>query len=384
MSSDDIAIIGIGLHPFGRHEATTIEMGVMAANMALKDAGINWKDVDLACAGSLEVIQPDTMIKYMGLTGIPFTTLFNGCATGGNLMRTTANGILAGDGDIGIAVGMDKHPRGAFSVGSTMAGLGLPEWYGNTGLAVNPQFFSMKTMRYMHDFGITDECLSLCAQKAFENGSRNEQAWRRKALSFDEIANSQMVTNPLRKRHFCSPSEGAAAVVICRADVAKKYTTKPIYVKANVFKTRLHGSFEVLAPATPNARLPAPSVQASQAEFEKAGVGPEDIGVAQLPDTEVGHEIMHMAENCFCRDGEQEKLIREGQTKIEGKIPVNTDGGLLANGEPVGASGLRQIYEVALQLRGDATGRQVPNHPKAGYTHVYGFPGVSCVTVLSR
>ena len=91
-----------------------------------------------------------------------------------------------------------------------------------------------------------------------------------------------------------------------------------------------------------------------------------------------------MAENGFCRGGEQEKLIREGQTKIEGKIPVNTDGGLLANGEPVGASGLRQIYEVALQLRGDATGRQVPNHPKAGYPHVYGFPGVSCVTVLSR
>ena len=110
----DIAIIGIGLHPFGRHEGVSaIEMGVIAAERALKDAGIGWNDVQLACAGSLEVLQPDTMIKHMGLTGIPFTTLYNGCATGGNLLITTANAIRAGVGDIGIAVGLDKHPRSA-------------------------------------------------------------------------------------------------------------------------------------------------------------------------------------------------------------------------------------------------------------------------------
>jgi acetyl-CoA acetyltransferase len=382
--SMEIAIIGVGLHPFGRHEGVpAIEMGVIAANRALADAGVGWRDIHLACAGSLEVLQPDTMGKFMGLTGIPFTNLFNGCATGGNLLLTTANAINAGAGDLGIAVGMDKHPRGAFSVGDDLAGLGLGQWYGEIGLAVNPQFFAMKTRRYMHDHGITDDCLHRTAVKAFKNGSRNPQAWRRKALAYEEIANSPMVCDPLRKYHFCSPSEGAAAMVLCRADVARRYTAHPIYIQADVFRTRLYGSFEVMHPSVPADSKPSPTVQASQAAFETAGIGPDDIDVAQVQDTEVGHEIMHMAECGFCKDGEQEALIRQGATEIGGKLPINTDGGLLANGEPVGASGLRQVYEVCLQLRGAAQARQVPGSPKTGYTHVYGFPGVSCVTVLS-
>lgn len=381
----DIAIIGIGLHPFGRHDGVSaMEMAVQAARRALDDASVRWQDIDLACAGSLEVLQPDTLNKYLGFTGIPFTTLFNGCATGGNLLLNTANAINAGVGDLGIAIGMDKHPRGAFSVGDDLAGLGLGQWYGETGLALNPQFFSMKTRRYMHDHGITDDCLHRTAMKAFQNGSLNPHAWRRKALSYEEIAESPMVCDPLRKYHFCSPSEGAAAMVLCRADVARKYTTKPIYLKADVFKTRLYGSFETLNPSIPASSAPSPTVQASRAAFELAGIGPEDIDVAQIQDTEVGHEIMHMAENGFCKDGEQEAWIREGATQIGGKLPINTDGGLMANGEPVGASGLRQVYEVCLQLRGDAGARQVPRSPKTGFTHVYGFPGVSCVTVLSR
>ncbi len=381
----DIAIVGIGLHPFGRHEGVSaMEMGIHAARAALKDAGVSWQDLDLACAGSLEVLQPDTMNKWLGLTGIPFTTLFNGCATGGNLLLTTANGILAGAGGLGIAIGMDKHPRGAFSVGDSMAGLGLGEWYGDTGMAVNPQFFAMKTRRYMHDFGITADCLHRTAVKAFRNGSLNPDAWRRTALDYDAVASSPMVCDPLRKYHFCSPSEGAAAMVLCRADQAHRYTSRPIYLRADVFRTRLYGSFEVMNPSIPVKSTPSPSVQASQAAFEAAGIGPEDIDVAQVQDTEVGHEIMHLAECGFCADGEQEKLVREGATAIDGAIPINTDGGLLANGEPVGGSGLRQVHEVCLQLRGDAGARQVPGNPRTGFTHVYGFPGVSCVTILSR
>ncbi|TFH25110.1 MAG: thiolase family protein [Myxococcales bacterium] len=380
----DIAVIGIGLHPFGRHEGVSaIEMGVVAAERALEDAGIGWNDVQLACAGSLEVLQPDTMIKHMGLTGIPFTTPYNGCATGGNLMLTTANAILAGAGDIGIAIGLDKHPRGAFSVGDTLESIGLGQWYGETGLALNPQFFAMKTKRYMHDHGITADCLNRTAVKAFKNGALNPTAWRRKAISYDEIAHSPMVCDPLRKYHFCSPSEGAAALVLCRADIAKRYTTHPIYLRADVFRTRKYGSFETLSPSVPARSAPSPTVQAASDAYEMAGVGPEDIDVAQIQDTEVGHEVMHMAENGFCKDGEQEALIRDGETEIGGKLPINTDGGLMANGEPIGASGVRQVYEVCLQLRGRAGAHQVPNSPKVGYTHVYGFPGVSCVTILS-
>jgi acetyl-CoA C-acetyltransferase len=380
----DISIIGTGLKPFGRHEGVSaIQMGVEAAQAALDDAGLAWSDIQLAFSGSLEVLQPDTMISHMGLTGIPFTTLYNGCATGGNLLLSAANAITAGAGDIAIAVGMDKHPRGAFSVGDTLESIGLGQWYGETGLALNPQYFAMKTQRYMHDYGITEDCLHRTAVKAFENGARTDHAWRRKAIPYDEIASASMVCDPLRKYHFCSPSEGAAAVILCRADMAARFTSSPVALRADVFRTRLYGSFETLSPSTPVKDAPSPSVQASKAAFEMAGVGPEDIDVAQLQDTEVGHEIMHLAECGFCADGDQEKLVRDGETAPDGRIPVNTDGGLLANGEPIGASGLRQVHEVCLQLRGRAGRHQVPGKPKTGFTHVYGFPGVSCVTVLT-
>jgi acetyl-CoA acetyltransferase len=361
-----------------------MRMGVEAAREALDDAGVAWADVQFACAGSLEVTQPDSIIKFLGLTGIPFTSIFNGCATGGSLLLNASHCIAAGAGDLGIAIGFDKHPRGAFSVGDDMEGLGLGQWYGRTGLAVNPQFFAMKTRRYMHDHGISEDCLTRVAVKNFRNGSLNPKAWRRKALDFETIAGSPMVCDPLRQYHFCSPSEGAAALVVCRADVARRYTTHPIHLRADVFRTRLYGSFETMSPSIPARDVASPTVQASRAAYEAAGIGPEEIDVAQVQDTEAGHEIMHMAENGFCKDGEQEALLRDGATAIDGRMPINTDGGLMANGEPIGASGLRQIHEVCLQLRGAAGARQVPKPVRTGYTHVYGFPGVSCVTILSR
>jgi len=383
--SQDIGIIGIGLFPFGRHDGVNaIQMGVQAANQALDDAGVAWKDIQFACAGSLEVTQPDSIIKFLGLTGIPFTSIFNGCATGGSLLLNASNTIHAGAADLGIAIGFDKHPRGAFSVGDDLEGIGLGQWYGATGLAMNPQFFAMKTRRYMYDHGISEDCLSRVAVKNFKNGSLNPNAWRRKALDFDTIASSVMVCDPLRQYHFCSPSEGAAAVVVCRADVARRYTSKPILLSSDVFKTRLYGSFETMSPSNPVTEVPSPTAEAARAAYEIAGIGPEDVDVAQVQDTEAGHEIMHMAENGFCKDGEQEAWIAEGATEIDGRLPINTDGGLMANGEPIGASGLRQIYEVCLQLRGEAGARQVPGEPKVGYTQVYGFPGVSCATILSR
>ena len=212
----------------------------------------------------------------------------------------------------------------------------------------------------------------------------NPNAWRKKALSYEDIANSAMIANPLRQYMFCSPGEGAAALVLCSAKKAKQYARDPIYLKAAVVKTRLYGSFEVFSPSLSAKLAPCPSVQASQAAYEMAGVGPEDIDIAQLQDTESGAEIMHMSENGFCKDGEQEKMLREGVTDIEGRLPVNTDGGCMANGEPIGASGLRQVHEVCLQLRGQAGQRQVPKKLKTGYTHVYGAPGVSAVTILQN
>jgi len=182
---------------------------------------------------------------------------------------------------------------------------------------------------------------------------------------------------------FCSPAEGRAAVVVCRADRARDYTDKPIFVKAVTMRTRKFGSFEVMSPWMPVDRASAPTAQAAQLCFERAGIGPADIDVIQVQDSEPGAEIMHLSECGFCADGEQEELVARGATEITGPMPVNTDGGLIANGEPIGASGLRQIYEICLQLRGEAGERQVAE-PTVGFTQVYGAPGVSACTILSR
>lgn len=222
------------------------------------------------------------------------------------------------------------------------------------------------------------------SEKAFRNGSKNEMAWRRRPLSMEEIKQSPMLSYPLTQYMFCSPGAGGVALILSRADQAHKYTDTPVYLKSAVVRSRRFGSFEVMAPHVALEHNAGPSVDASAAAFEMAGLGPEDVDVAQLQDTEAGAEIMHMAENGFCEHGEQEHMLAMGETEIDGRLPVNTDGGCLANGEPIGASGLRQVYENVLQLRGDAGERQVPNDPKVAYTHVYGAPGISGVTILAK
>ena len=242
----------------------------------------------------------------------------------------------------------------------------------------------MKINKYMHDHGISQSTLAKVAAKNYRNGSLNPNALRRKPFTEEEILESPMLNYPLTQYMFCTPDEGAAAVVLCRADQAHRYTDRPIYLKRGRVRTRQFGAFEVHQPvARRSTRRPAPTVDASHAAYEMAGIGPEDVDVIQLQDTEAGAEIMHMAENGFCADGEQEAHVQAGETEIGGRLPVNTDGGLIANGEPIGASGLRQVYEIVLQLRGDAGPRQVPNSPKVGYTQVYGAPGVGAVTILT-
>jgi acetyl-CoA acetyltransferase len=379
---DDVAIIGIGLHPFGRFPGiSAIEMGAKAVRLALTDAGVTWKDVQFAFGGSYEVDNPDAVVNYLGLTGLPFTDVYNGCATAASALTQAANTIRLGEYDLGVAVGMDKHLPGAFAADPVQ--YGVPSWYGETGLFLTPKFFAMKLQRYMHDFGITPHTLARVAAKNYRNGALNPNAFRRQPLSEEAILESPMVNDPLTQYMFCSPDEGAAAVVLCRADLADRFSSKPIYLRASLVRTRRLGAFEVHSPWLPLDRTDAPTVDASRAAYETAGLGPEDVDVIQLQDTDAGAEVIHMAENGFCKDGEQEALLAEGATEITGSLPVNTDGGLIANGEPIGASGLRQIHELVLQLRGEAGDRQVAGTPRVGYGQLYGAPGTAGVAIVS-
>jgi acetyl-CoA acetyltransferase len=360
-----------------------MDLGAEAVRLALADAGLTWPQIHGGYVGSLEVANPDAIVGRLGLTGVPLWGVFNGCATAGTALAKAACDIETGALDVAIAIGMDKHPRGAFAADPSVAG--IPSWYGQTGLFLTTHFFGMKINRYMHEHGISHRSLARVAAKNFRNASANPNAWRRTALSEEEILASPVLNYPLRQYMYCGPDEGAAAIVLCRADRARDYTSIPVRVLASELRSRRLGAFEVNSPAVPllDERTPSPTVDASRAAYERAGLGPEDIDIAQLQDTDAGSEIIHLAENGLCKDGEQEGLLAEGATEIGGRLPVNTDGGLLGNGEPIGASGLRQIHELVLQLRGAAGTRQVPGTPRVAYAHLYGAPGVSAVTILS-
>jgi acetyl-CoA acetyltransferase len=378
-----VAIVGVGIHPFGRSEGVPGRaQAVHATRQALADAGIRWEQAQFAFGGSRDGGDADTLVNELGLTGLPFVNVWNGCATGGSALTMADRAIRSGAADVGLAIGFDKHPRGAFNADPETMGIGM--WYGETGMMLTTQFFALKIQRYMREHGISPSSLAKVAVKAYRNAALNPNAWRRTPMSEEQVAGSPMVSDPLTQYMFCSPGEGAVAVVLCRADRARDYTDKPVYLDAVSFATRRYGSFEVFSPWLSPERADGPTVDAAAAAFEQAGIGPDDVDVAQLQDTESGAEIMHMAETGLCKDGEQEQLVQSGATAIDGSMPINTDGGCIGNGEPIGASGLRQVYENVVQLRGVAGPRQVPGNPRVGFTHVYGAPGVSACTVMSR
>jgi acetyl-CoA C-acetyltransferase len=382
MSNTDVAIVGIGMHPFGRHPANGLDQGAFAARAALADAGIEWSDVEFAFGGSAASGGADTMVSQLGLTGLPFVNVANGCATGGSALISAYHTIRSGAADTVMVIGFDKHPRGAFDPDPAEYGIG--QWYGDTGLMLTTQFFGMKIQRYMHEYGITANTLAKVAAKAFANGSRNENAWRRQPLTEEEIEAAPMLSYPLTQYMFCSPGEGGVALVLTTPEKAASLGARPVFLKSAALRSRPFGSFEVFSPWLAAERGDSPSVGAAKGAFEMAGIGPDEMAVVQVQDTESGAEVMHLAECGFVEHGEQEDLIQRGETHIGGRLPVNTDGGCLANGEPIGASGLRQVYECVLQLRGDAGDRQVPGDPRTAFTHVYGAPGISACTVLAR
>jgi acetyl-CoA acetyltransferase len=376
----DVHIVGAGIHAFGRHpDMSGLDQGVYAVREALADAGVEWADMQFAFGGSSAAGSADAALPRLGLTGVQFINISNGCATGGSSLLSGYWAIKSGEFDLGVVLGFDKHPRGAFNADPEASG--LPLWYGETGMMLTTQFFAMKIRRYMELYGISETSLGRVAVKAFDNGVRTPHAWRREAVDLETVLTSQMVSDPLTKFMFCSPAEGGAALILASDKKMRELGLTGPKVRGAAVRTRPRGSFEVFAPSLDVERGVAPTVLASKAAYEMAGLGPEDIDVAQIQDTESGAEIMHMAENGFCADGEQEAWLAEGVTSLGGRLPTNTDGGCLACGEPIGASGLRQVYENVQQLRGRAEGRQVEG-ARLGYSQVYGAPGLSAVAIL--
>ena len=287
MSDPDVAIVGVGLHPFGRYPGkSAMEMGEDAVYEALTDAGVKWEDIQALYAGSMEVKNPEGIVGLLGQTGVPGRAVFTGCATGATSLAMAANAIRLGDADIAIAIGLDKHPRGAFSDDPSVSG--LPLWYGQAGLFLTTHFFGMKINRYMHDHGITSATLAKVAAKAFRNGAQTHHAWRRKPLTEDEILGSQVLNYPLTQYMYCGPNEGAAAAVLVRADQAHQYTDTPVYHQGEHAAQPPRGRVRAAQPVLRPRHRAGPTVEASREAYELAGIGPEDVDLAQLQDTDAG------------------------------------------------------------------------------------------------
>jgi acetyl-CoA acetyltransferase len=374
----DVVVSGVGMHPFGRFEGkTAVSMGVEALQEALADAGRAWPDVEaLFCAHMYAGTGAGHKIaRILGQTGIPIVNVENACSSGGAAVMAARQALAAGEFTTVAAVGIEKMPRGFMDMDY------FEGWRQQIGHAVNPAQFAFAIQRHMHEFGTTEEQLALVASKNHAHSVHNPKAMYRKEIAPEEILASRSIVDPLRLLMLCTPNEGAAAAVLTAGP------TRPGEVRllGQGLKTaaRAQAIGEHMPTDSPIADDVSVTRRAALQAFERAGIGPEDLDVVELQDTDAGTEIIATEQLGLCGTGEGGALAESGATRLGGRLPVNPSGGLLSKGEPVGASALGQVYEITNQLRGRCGARQVPG-ARSGLTHALGAGGNCSVLVLQR
>ena len=378
-----VAIVGVGIHPFGRFDGKTYQqIGQEAVKLALKDANVKWKDIQAAYLSSqfLPSTAASRVLKSLGETGISLVDVEAACASGGVSLQTAMMAVQSGTCDLAMAVGVEKMPRGFMD-----PMMNFDKWQVEMGLSTNPSYWAMSARRHMHDYGTTEMHLAKVAYKNHLNSVDNPNSMYKKAFTIEQILASPMVCYPIHLLEICAPNEGAAAVIICPADQAHKYTTKPVYIESCIHVVAEYSSDFRVPIESMSAKIenPSPVTLASKKAYEQAGVGPMDMNLIEVQDTDAFCELQIYEGLGLCKEGEAGKLIDDGVTNRNGKIPVNVSGGLISKGEPVGASHLGQVIEIVYHLRDQAGPRQIPN-AKLGLAQVLGARGNCAVTILKR
>ncbi len=380
--SRPVYIAGVGLHPFGRFEdKSVVDLGITAVRRALAEAGCERGGVQAAYCGTVYsgVAAGHKVLTAIGLTGMPIMNVEAGCASGAAALRLGANAIASGQYDRVLVFGMEKMPRGM--IRSTF----FESWREQAGLAVTPAYFALRAQRLMRDSGVTLEQLARVAVKNHRNGVHNPYAMFRKEFSLETVLSSPLVCAPLRLYMMCSPNEGAAAVLLGAAPA----DAGGLAVRIAAATLRSHVPGNVLGEHTPLSGLvadddiPSPTRLAAGEAYEAAGLGPGDIDIAEVQDTDSARELLSYEELGLCPRGASGQWITEGRTEMTGALPVNPSGGLLSKGEPLGASALAQVIEIYWQLRGRADGRQVAG-AKVGMAHTVGRGANAAVVLLTR
>ncbi len=392
----EVAIIGVGMHPWGRFpNKTFVDMGVDAALEALRDADMQWTDIQGVAAGiwvwgSLSGLNPGPLVaQALGNTGIPIVNVFTQCATATDCMRTAYQMVASGERDVVMAIGLDKSPEGFLNFAANQIrpdpnDTDTVRWK-MVGLT-NPAYWALECRKRMEQFGTTELDLARVKVACSKNGALNPRAYYRKVFTEEEVLNSPMLCDPLRLYMVCTVRDGAVAVILCSADKATRYASKPVIIAGTGHGSPLYGDSQIApglvsAPSPGRTPVISESWVAARMAFQHAGVGPEDIDFIELPDNSSWHYLHYPELLGFCEPGQMESLVRDGATAVNGRLPINPSGGLASFGEAVGATGLAQVCEVVWQLRGQAGARQVEG-TKVGMAQTYGMLGNSAAAIM--
>jgi acetyl-CoA acetyltransferase len=374
----EVKIAGTGLHPFGRFPDTSItDMGVQAVRAALTAAGDPTFQAAFCATAYGGVASGHKVLGAIARTGMPIVDVEAGCASGGAALMLAAGAIRAGQYDTVLVFGIEKMPKGI--IRSSF----FEPWREQAGLAATPAYFALRAQRLMRESGVTREHLAAVVVKNRRNGVDNPDAMFRTETTAADVLASRLVCEPLHLHMLCSPNEGAAAVVLRRGDLA---ASDDPTLAAAVLRSHLPGS--VLGEATPmsgvdDSGITPPSTLAAQAAYDEAGIGPGDLDLVECQDTDAARELLAYEELALCAKGDAARLLHDGTTRRGGRLPVNVSGGLLSKGEPLGASALGQVAELAAQVRGTAGSRQVDG-ARVGLAHTVGRGANASVTIVIR
>ncbi len=388
----DIAIIGLGVTKFGElFNQSYDDLVRESALQATKDAGIGLDEVQ---AGWLSTAFPEIgvfkgrsgmdMVEPLNLYGIPVTRVSNFCASGADAVRNAANALAAGECDVAMALGVeklrDRSPQD--SIVKMMVELSHP--YYQKGFTAAGTF-AIYAKRIMHEFGVTREDIANISVKNHYHGSLNDKAHHRMTCSTEQVLGSPMVADPLTVMDSCPTTDGAACVIMVRAEDVDKTKHKPVYIDGIGLSVSTGWDLPFFDPKHDFLSFQATKDAAAMAYKQAGIIKPiDEIDLVEVHDCFSIVELLTYEDLGLCKQGEAKDLIRGEATQLGGEIPVNVSGGLLSCGHPVGATGVRMVVEIATQLRGDSGGRQVKG-AKKGISHNIGGPGaIASVIVLNK
>ena len=374
----DVFVGGVGMIRFGRYPDRDVpDLGAEAALLALKDAGLGIRDVELLAAGCLfqaNAMVGQRILQQIGQTGIPVVNVANACATGSTAFREAWVAVASGMHEVALAVGVEQMGKMGL-LGAGGGGTGI-RTEGVVGSGLMPAVFGQAGMEHMRRYGTTQEQFARVAVKNHRHSTRNPLSQYRDDVSLEQVLAARMVAYPNTLYMCCPTGDGAAAAVLVSAARARALGAK-VKVLASVLTSDPWTERDLTLPDVSTLTR-----NAARQAYEQAGVGPDDLDLVELHDCFATAELLHYENLGLCADGDAGRLIDEGQTAHGGRIPVNVSGGLLSKGHPLGATGIANIFEVTTHLRGAAGERQVEG-ARVGLAHVIGLGSACTIHILT-